>query len=733
MIFTKNEKIFLYIIFILLIIIFIYRINKNENEYMTVTDNNSVTFDKIIFYKLLKKSFNLQDIPNQINMDLIKDTSPEIILKSNDLNNYLFFYDYVLYLYRFDSNSFIIDETIVKNVNGEIKILDMSLINFPYPFVSIDDDDVLEFKNLTTGEIKKVRMTNTTNEIKNKDVVILINSIRTSMENYLNILAKEFKNINLYNLDSNTEIYAQQYTTLHGLILQSKNMMNYLFADNSGLYKVSIVADNENNNYDIKLNIIQIRIKNSAQIIFTPNGNLLSYNNTDKLLYVFVKECNKNVTKLVLSDTGKIIFTDKTNNIYNSLDLEELKDSILKDSMNKNLLMNDSEIFNQKVNEIFNSVNNITFTYNPNILPKRTKDINNDETNIKPYIRVPPIHEITTITNNIKHSDDISGLHNIKPKTKTVRFNDTPTIMKSDETIKSNKQTQKPQNLQIEKIQQAQNNINNVLNNNWLVPYEYNPPSPSSNWPYNIVPNSTGIIDDIRKLVAGSFDQNTFSKNAVAFKNTSPFDMSKITFSYNITPPGIGLWIYVIDDNGIVLTQTYTLFNSNNLFAYPYFIKPSQSIVFDMRQMITYQAVSQIEMLSYDIMVTNLDILIPYAYNMNDKKLENQLVLQNNTFTKILDVVCFVNNSQNTLSSFVFTNKNINNPTINIIDKYGNLKPSNLKPSNLQIDQYFNPPQYIVYTEVLQDEGIVFDMSNMSKISNVSITMDSIGIKKKYI
>ena len=104
--------------------------------------------------------------------------------------------------------------------------------------------------------------------------------------------------------------------------------------------------------------------------------------------------------------------------------------------MNKNLLMNDSEIFNQKVNEIFNSVNNITFTYNPNILPKRTKDINIDETNIKPYIRVPPIHEITTITNNIKHSDDISGLHNIKPKTKTVRFNDTPTIMKSDETKK---------------------------------------------------------------------------------------------------------------------------------------------------------------------------------------------------------------------------------------------------------------------------------------------------------
>ena len=751
MIFTKNKKIFLYIIFILLIIIFIYRINKNENEYMTVTDNNSVTFDKIIFYKLLKKSFNLQDISNQINMDLIKDTSPEIILKSNDLNNYLFIYDYTLYLYRFDSNSFIIDETIVKNVNGEIKILDMDNKNFPYPFVSIDDDGVLEFKNPTTDEIKKVRMTNTTNEIKNKDVVILINSIRTSMENYLNILAKEFKNINLYNLDSNKEIYAQQYTVasyhkitpsrriclqqilsvLHGLILQSKNMMNYLFADNSGLYKVSIVADNENNNYDIKLNIIQIRIKNSAQIVFTPNGNLLSYDNTDKLLYVFVKECNKNVTKLVLSDTGKIIFTDKTDNIYNSLNLEELKDSILKDSMNKNLLMNDSKIFNQKVNEIFNSVNNITFTYNPNILPKRTKDINNDETNIKPYVRVPPIHEITSITNNIKHSDDISGLHNIKPKTKTVRFNDTPTIMKSDETIKSNKQTQQPQNLQIEKIQKAQNNINNVLNNNWLIPYEYNPPSPSSKWPYNIVPNSRGIINDIRKLVAGSFDQNTFSTNAVAFKNTSPFDMSKITFSYNITPPGIGLWIYVIDDNGIVLTYTYTLFNSNNLFAYPNFIKPSQSIVVDMRQMITYGAVSQIEMLSYDIMLTNLDILIPYEYNMKDKKLENQLVLQNNTFTNIISkAICFVNNSQNTLSSFVFTNKNINNPTINIIDKYGNLKPSNLNPPNLQIDQYFNPSQYIVYTEVLQDEGIVFDMS---KISNVSITMDSIGIKKNYI
>ena len=147
-----------------------------------------------------------------------------------------------------DNSTFKDFETIVKNVNGEIKILDMDNKNFPYPFVSIDDDGVLEFKNPTTDEIKKVRMTNTTNEIKNKDVVILINSIRTSMENYLNILAKEFKNINLYNLDSNTEIYAQQYTVasyhkitpsrriclqqilsvLHGLILQSKNMIYIL-------------------------------------------------------------------------------------------------------------------------------------------------------------------------------------------------------------------------------------------------------------------------------------------------------------------------------------------------------------------------------------------------------------------------------------------------------------------------------------------------------------------------
>lgn len=452
MIFTKNQKIFIYIIFILLIIIIIYKINKNENEYMTSIDdnidNNNITLDKIIFYKLLQKSFNLSDIPNQINMDFIKDTMPEIILKSDDLNNYLFIYDYTLYLYRFDSNSFIIDETIIKNINGDIKILDMSSKNFPYPFISLDNDGVLEFKNPTTGEIKKVRMTNTTNEIKNKDIVILINSIKISAENYLDILAKEFKNINLYNLDSNMtlknnnqnrEIYAQQYTILHGLVLQSKNMMNYLFADNSGLYKVSIVEDNENNNYNIKLNIIQIRLKKSEKIIFTPHGNLLSYDNTDKLLYVFVKECNKNVTKLILSDTGKLIFTDKTENIYNSLDLEELKTRI-----NKDLLMNDSDIFNQKVNEIFNSVNNITFAYNANKLPNRTSDLinnlDNNKTDIKPYVRVPPIHEITTIKNNIGNSSDINGLYNIKPKTKTVRFNETPTIMKSPEPIQSNKQ-----------------------------------------------------------------------------------------------------------------------------------------------------------------------------------------------------------------------------------------------------------------------------------------------------
>ena len=37
--------------------------------------------------------------------------------------------------------------------------------------------------------------------------------------------------------------------------------------------------------------------------------------------------------------------------------------------------------------------------------------------------------------------------------------------------------------------------------------------------------------------------------------------------------------------------------------------------------------------------------LIPYEYNMKDKKLENQLVLQNNTFTNIISkAICFVNN-----------------------------------------------------------------------------------------
>jgi hypothetical protein len=391
MIFTKTEKIIIYLLFILLIIIFIYKINKNGNEHMTISDNENRMADNVIFYKLLKKSFNIQEIPDKINIDSIKNTSIEIIVKSENLNNYLFMYDYTVYLYKYDINSFIIDETIVINTNNTIKILDMDINTFTYPIISIDNDGIIEFKNSSTDEIRKVALKNTTNEIKNNDVVLLINSIRYSMENYLRTLANSFDNINLYNLDDdisikNSEDKHKEITTntnniLHGLILQSKNMLHYLFADKVGLYKVSIIKHDD----DLRLHIVQIRIKDSEKIIFTSYGNLLSYDDKDKLLYVFVKECNKNVTKLVLSNTGKLIFTDKTDNIYNSLDFVELKDSI-----NKNLLLKDSDIFNQKVDDIFNSVNNINFSYKMNTLPKKTIDIN--KSLIKPYIKVPPIY-----------------------------------------------------------------------------------------------------------------------------------------------------------------------------------------------------------------------------------------------------------------------------------------------------------------------------------------------------
>ena len=385
MLFTQNQKILLFVLLLILLILILCRFKKNE--YMQNNLSNIPNINSIIFYKLLCKSLNIINIPNEVNLNNIPNeiNSNNILIKSKNLNNYLYISDNILYLYKIDTNSFVIDKNFISTKNGKLYILNTDSDVYPYKILSIDDDheNTIILHDLTSTNSIKVTLQNTEDNISKDDLVILIHNIQQSTLNYLSLLSKEFKIINMNNHTNYTQIMSQKNIVLNGLILISENLMHYLFVDNSGLYKISLNSENN----DLKLDILQIRIKDSEKIIFTSEGNLLSYNDKNNLIYTLVRESNKNITTLKLSNTGKLIFTDKTNNIYNSIDLDELKQTI-----NIKLVLSDLQSFNQKANSIFNSVNKINFTLNNPLLNIKQQKL--DNIIIKPDIKLPKIYNI---------------------------------------------------------------------------------------------------------------------------------------------------------------------------------------------------------------------------------------------------------------------------------------------------------------------------------------------------
>jgi hypothetical protein len=405
----QKKKILIVLLIILLIVIIFYNINKNE--FMTIDDDNYVNDNvyKTIFYTLLYNSLNLEIILNEINLDSMDDNKIQII-KSRNLNNYLLISNNTFYLYMFDENSFIVDNNILTTDNsGNKLILNIPLNLYKFTLLSISDDYYVNLKDPNSSNIKKIRLVNNVNNTSNFDFVILVKRIRESMTNYLSSLFNEFKNININNINNEYDQYDKYYqykqisikknSQLNGLILVSNNLLHYLFADKSGFYKVSLTANN-----NIVANITQIRILNSKKILFTNLGNLISYDDNNKVLYTLIKQCNKNITTLKLSNSGKLIFTDNNNNIYNSVDFIELKLSI-----NKDLLLPDLESFDKKINRILNSINKINFTYNIPLL----NSVNLTKQNYDQYNK--------TTDNNINNKIDttqISGLYNLNTKNK---------------------------------------------------------------------------------------------------------------------------------------------------------------------------------------------------------------------------------------------------------------------------------------------------------------------------
>ena len=626
----QKKKILIVLLIILLILIIFYNIHKNE--FMTIDDDNYVNDNvyKTIFYTLLSNSLNLEIIPNEINLDGMDDNKIQII-KSRNLNNYLLISNNTFYLYMFDENSFIVDNNILTIDNsGNKLILNIPLNLYEFTLLSISDDYYINLKDPNSSNIKKIRLVNNVNNISNLNFVILIKQIRESMTNYLSSLFNEFKNININNINNEYDQYDKYYqykqisiqknSQLNGLILVSNNLLHYLFADKSGFYKVSLTANN-----NIVANITQIRILNSKKILFTNLGNLISYDDNNKVLYTLIKQCNKNITTLKLSNSGKLIFTDNNNNIYNTVDFIELKLSI-----NKDLLLPDLESFDKKINRILNSINKINFTYNISLL----NSVNLTKQNYDQYNK--------TTVNNINNKIDttqISGLYNLNTQNKMPIKNMNDTDVPQQKPEERNLQMmpqQKPEEKNLMMPQQKPEERNLMMpqqkpeERNLMMPQqkpeernlqmmpqqkpeERNLMMPQQK-PYSfqniLTPyyytngKISNVINKSDNNITLNFP-NTFTiKNNIVFVNNTQSIINSITFDYNITVSSIGLWIYIVDKNGNSISGWDTIYSYNSSFTplkYNLYLKPNQGLVFNIYQVTEYGGYLKLKINDYTI------------------------------------------------------------------------------------------------------------------------------------
>jgi hypothetical protein len=373
---TKNNKILLCIILLAILIYFYYK--TNNEEHMLGVD---LTPNKLLFYNFLCKYFDVKDIPLEITINKQNIDLNGICIRSFNLEHYLVIKNNTIGILSINNNEPDFSFININNAHSFIFQTDGNLVaydiynkpvwstntqNKGFNKLSLNNNGQIKFSEHTMGSFKEliynfneIMVTdkfNLFNTTEKKEFHNQIDNIKTSIDNYNNYISnqikKEYPKLTLYtdiNIDSNN-------TLLDNFILISPNKQHYLIGDNGKLTIINLVVINDN----IESMSRKIEIKNSDKLTLELNGDLVSYDNKNLLLWKFNvfnnRKKNTDNYLMMLENSGRIKFTD--NKSYTqSYYLYELENNI---SSNK-LLPQNENVINIKIKQIINNANNNFF------------------------------------------------------------------------------------------------------------------------------------------------------------------------------------------------------------------------------------------------------------------------------------------------------------------------------------------------------------------------------------